>query len=103
MGSGDETKQIYSATAIKSGCVMVWKVTTIVELAGLNETSADAKQQIYFAWIYVTTDLVPSLLDSSRNQSLSASLLLPTYWEKQTQTKQTGEGYGNLELLPVQN
>ena len=49
MGSGDETKQIYSATAIKSGCVMVWKVTTIVEPAGLNETSADAKQQIYFA------------------------------------------------------
>lgn len=42
VGSGDETRQIYSAAAIKSGCVMVWTVTTIVEVAGLNETVADA-------------------------------------------------------------
>ena len=48
MGSGDKTRQIYSTAAIRSGRVMVWKVTIIVKAAGLNETGADAKQQIDF-------------------------------------------------------
>ena len=46
VGPGDKTRQIYSAAAIRSGRVMVWKVTTIVKAAGLNETGADLNNKL---------------------------------------------------------
>ena len=48
-------RQIYGATAIKSGRVIAWKAIMTVKAAGLRGVGADAKQ---FAWPYTGSSLL---------------------------------------------